>query len=61
MVTKNEGSREGDSNSASVWHCCDRGYIIFTSPIGGANKKGDALQNLHCFPYSLRHRLLIKL
>jgi hypothetical protein len=32
-------------------------YIIFTSPIGGANKKGDALQNLHRFPYSLRHRL----
>jgi hypothetical protein len=37
------------------------GYIIFTSPIGGANKKWDALQNLHRFPYSSRHRLLIKL
>jgi hypothetical protein len=28
---------------------------------GGANKKGDVPQNLHRFPSSLRHRLLIKL
>ncbi len=38
-----------------------KGYIILTSPVCGANKKGDALQNSHRFPYSSRHRLLIKL
>jgi hypothetical protein len=27
MVTKNEGGREGDSNSALVWHCGDRGLF----------------------------------
>jgi hypothetical protein len=31
MVTKNEGGREGHINSASVWHCGDRGlYAIWT-------------------------------
>ncbi len=54
---------------AKFWDCLkwsktlklQKGYIIFTSPIGGANKKVDALKNLHRFPYSLRHRLSIKL
>jgi len=27
MVTKNEGGQEGDSNSASVRHCGDRGLF----------------------------------
>jgi hypothetical protein len=38
-----------------------KGYILFTSPVDGACKKGDTLQNSHGFPYSSRHRLLIKL
>jgi hypothetical protein len=31
MVMKNERSREGNSSSASVWHCGDRGlfWVIF--------------------------------
>jgi hypothetical protein len=27
-----------------------KGYIIFTSPVGGANKKGEALQICISFP-----------
>jgi hypothetical protein len=45
------------SKTLKLW----KGYINFTLPLGRANKKGDALQNLHRFPYSSRHRLLIKL
>ncbi len=36
------------------WH-------VISANTYGANKKGDALQNSHRFPYSSRHRLLIKL
>ncbi len=36
------------------WH-------VISATTNGANKKGDALQNSHRFPYSSRHRLLIKL
>jgi hypothetical protein len=36
-------------------------YIIFTSPIGGANKKGEDLQKIRNNAYSLRQCLIIKL
>ncbi len=50
MVTKNEGGREGHINSASVWHCGDRGlYVIWTCRF--------SVNNL--FPFPLATALLL--
>ncbi len=50
MVTKNEGGWEGNCNSASVWHCGDRGlFAIWTCCF--------PVKNL--FPFPLATALLI--
>jgi hypothetical protein len=41
---KNEGGREGDSNSASVWDCGDRGLLAII---------------MWCFPEKLQFQCLI--
>ncbi len=56
MVTKKEGGREGDSKSASVWHCGDRGLFwswtccfsinnLFPFPLATALFIGDVVMN----------------
>ncbi len=56
MVTKNERGREGHTNSASVWHCGDRGLFaiwtcrfsvnnLFPFPLATALKLGDVMLN----------------
>ncbi len=56
MVTKNEGGREGHSNSALVWHCGDRGSFTigtccfhvknpFPFPLATALLLGDVMMN----------------
>ncbi len=50
MVTKNEGVREGDSKSASVWHCGDGGlFYIWTCTFSINNQ----------FPFPLATVLLL--
>jgi hypothetical protein len=50
MVTKNEMGREGNSSSASVWHCGDRGLFGF--------KRAVSLQTI-LFPFPLATALLL--